>query len=176
MLGWIMRLFRTSPPAFQIVETPEAPRLLIARSCYDGLLASLAPAVRRHHEGVALLLGCGEGAVKVALHCVRPVATTSAGSFEISAAEMARVIALAMRLDLEIVAQVHTHPCQAFHSAGDEEGARIRYDGYLSLVIPNYGGDLPDLAGSALYAYSATFGWEPVPLDAIQIVEPVSLR
>lgn len=172
MARWFEWLVRRKRPAYQIVEEPEAPRLIIARSCYDGLIAALRPATARRHEGVALLLGRGDAAVKIALHTVRPVATTSAGSFQISAVEMARVIAVASRLDLEIVAQVHTHPGEAYHSQGDEEGARIRYDGYISLVIPDYGVRLPRLDQAAVYSFSSVLGWQQMPLDAVQIVEP----
>jgi len=172
MLGWLKRLIAPKRPTYRIVEEPDSPRLVFARSCYDGLLAALAPATARRHEGVALLLGRGDGAAKVALHCVRPVATTSAGSFQISAAEMARVVGVAARLDLEIVGQVHTHPGAAYHSPGDEEGARIRYDGYISLVIPDYGVHLPRLHQAAVYSFSSEGGWQPMPLDAVQIVEP----
>lgn len=38
-----------------------------------------------------------------------------------------------------IVAQVHSHPAEAFHSVADDEWAIIRHEGALSLVVPFFG-------------------------------------
>lgn len=169
-MGWFRRIFGEEKPAFRLVETQASKQLLIAEACYSGLVESLSSSQERRHEGVALLLGKLAGEAVIALACVQPKATTPAGSFDISAAEMARVIALATDLELELVAQVHTHPREAFHSQGDDEGARVRYDGYLSLVIPDYGAGLPRLDGAALYEFSSRDGWIPLSVENISIV------
>jgi proteasome lid subunit RPN8/RPN11 len=172
----LRRLFgrRKQPPRFVVREVESQPRLLIARSCFDGLMSSLAQANAQHHEGVALLLGHSHGGTALAIHSVRPRASTGRGHFQIPAGEMARVIALATDLDLHIVAQVHTHPGEAFHSDGDEEGANIRYEGLFSLVIPEYGRFLPSLQASALYIYRSP-GWDLLETSALTIVDPVTI-
>lgn len=37
-----------------------------------------------------------------------------------------------------IVAQVHSHPEEAFHSSADDDWAVIRHEGALSLVVPYF--------------------------------------
>ena len=39
---------------------------------------------------------------------------------------------------LKIVAQVHSHPGEAFHSEVDDEWAIVRHVGALSLVVPGF--------------------------------------
>lgn len=163
--------FRRKPPAFRIVETPRAPSVLLTRSCFDGLLACLAPANVRGHEGVAFLLGHTDGTRSLGLQAVRPRAVTTPGSFHVPAVEMARVIQAAGRLDLQVIAQVHTHPGDAYHSDGDEDGANIGFDGFVSVVIPDYGGRLPSLEGSAIYHFNRTGGWTLLPMDTLRVVE-----
>jgi hypothetical protein len=165
---WIRR----KPAAFEFIDNADEPRLVLARSCFDGLLEALAPANHRRHEGVALLLGKIHEGIGVAAHAVRPNAVTTGGSFSIPGREMARVVGVCTRLGLDIIGQVHTHPLEAFHSEGDEEGANIRYDGYFSLVIPEYGRFMPSFQGSTLYVFSANQGWRlldspPSVVDAL---------
>jgi proteasome lid subunit RPN8/RPN11 len=83
---------------------------------------------------------------------------------------MARVVALATELDLQVVGQVHTHPHLAGHSDGDEDGANIKFDGFVSIVVPDYGAHLPSLENSAVYSYHQTLGWRKLPLSAIIIL------
>lgn len=170
-MGWLTKLLRPTPPAYRVVEEPPEPKLVIPQGCFSALLECLAPAKARGHEGVAFLLGRTDGATALCVQAVRPKATTSPGSFHVSARDMARVIELAANLDLQVVGQVHTHPRDAFHSDGDEDGANIRFDGFVSLVIPDYGARLPDLIGSAAYVFSAAAGdWKPLPVSSIHIL------
>ena len=60
--------------------------------------------------------------------------------------------------------QVHTHPRLAYHSDGDEEGARIAYTGYVSIVLPDYGRRLPNLDKAAIFMFRAGHGF--IGLDA----------
>jgi proteasome lid subunit RPN8/RPN11 len=169
-MEWFKRLFARPPEQYKILDVSPPPKIILAESCFAGLLQCLVPAKINRHEGVALLLGRTDGITSVCVQAVRPRAKTTRGSFEISAAEMAMVVGHATALDLQIVAQVHTHPEQAFHSDGDEEGANIRFDGFVSIVIPNYGAALPSLSDSAIYIFSRAKGWELLPLSSLRIL------
>jgi proteasome lid subunit RPN8/RPN11 len=105
------------------------------------------------HEGIAYLFGKTNGESTIVVGSIRPNAQTTAGSFNVSALAMARVVRTAADAGLQVVGQIHTHPGQAYHSDGDVEGARIAYDGYVSIVVPNYGRGLPSFAGAAVYFY-----------------------
>jgi proteasome lid subunit RPN8/RPN11 len=170
MFDWLSRLLFGQSP-YRFTEEVEIPSIHFARSAYEGLMQCLAPACEARHEGVALLLGRASGAKVMVMQSVRPRARTSRGSFEIPAREMARVVSLAMDLDLQVVGQVHTHPGEAYHSEGDEEGANIRYDGFVSIVIPDHGTALPGRDGWAVYRFSDARGWLALPDAAVAIIE-----
>lgn len=167
---WLSRLLNRKP-RYRFTEHIDPPAISFARSAYDGLIECLAPSCSARHEGVALLLGRADGAKVSVLQTVRPKAKTGAGHFVIEARAMANVVALAMELDLQIVGQVHTHPYEAFHSAGDEEGANIRYDGFISIVIPDYGDHLPSLSGWAVYRFDESDGWQPQSVEILKVVD-----
>jgi proteasome lid subunit RPN8/RPN11 len=132
--------------------------------------AGLAPETQRGHEGIVYLLGRTDGTVTLAVSVFRPHARTTQGSFDVSAAAMARCVSQASEFELQVVGQIHTHPGQAYHSGGDVEGARIRYAGYVSLVIPNYGRRLPSLAGLAAYIWTADGRWADLAASDIVII------
>jgi hypothetical protein len=144
LLGWRRPTVRRFQPA---------PKLLLTRSCLDAMQAGLAPNMRRNQEGIIYLLGRTDGTVTLAVAVFRPQAHTTPGSFQVAAIALAPCVTVASDLSLQVVGQVHTHPGEAFHSGGDVEGARIRYAGYASVVIPNYGRRLPALSGIAAYLW-----------------------
>jgi proteasome lid subunit RPN8/RPN11 len=87
---------------------------------------------------------------------------------------MARGVRAATNLGLQVVAQVHTHPSIAYHSDGDVEGARIRYPGYGSIVLPDYGRSLPRLDDAAVYFFDMANTWVQLePKEVIVIPERV---
>jgi proteasome lid subunit RPN8/RPN11 len=62
-----------------------------------------------------------------------------------------------------IVAQIHTHPGDAFHSDVDAQWAIVRHVGALSLVLPRFAASVtPDnfLQQVMIYEYSAGGEWE----------------
>ena len=63
-----------------------------------------------------------------------------------------KVVRAAVDRGLQVVGQVHTHPGDAYHSDGDNAGARIAFTGYVSIVLPDYGRDLPALTRAAAYS------------------------
>ncbi|HEX7360659.1 MAG TPA: Mov34/MPN/PAD-1 family protein [Bryobacteraceae bacterium] len=111
----------------------------------------MAPETDLGHEGIAYLLGLTNGSSTVIVGAIRPESHTTTGSFSVSSVAMARVVRAASNVGLQVVGQIHTHPRAAFHSDGDDDGARIAYDGYISIVVPNYGRELPSFRGAAIY-------------------------
>jgi len=148
---------------------PAPPRLLMTTACLYALQRSLEPENRKRHEGVAYLFGLTSDALTLAASAFRPAARTSPGSFEVTAQAMAACVRAAARHRLQVVAQVHTHPRQAFHSEGDVEGARIRYPGYVSIVLPDYGDRLPSLEGAAVFVFTRSSWVELKASDVILV-------
>ena len=155
MRGWLRRFFSPKPAAYRPVTLPQPRRVVMAAVCVDALRASLAPEIARSHEGVVYLIGQTDGFTSLALAVFRPAATTTRGSFHVDTAAMRQVVESANAHGLQVVGQLHTHPGQAFHSDGDVAGALIRFGGFVSIVLPDYGSRLPSLEGAAIYMFSA---------------------
>jgi len=166
-LDWLRRWFRRAPVAR--TDSPH-PKVLITSECVEALIRALRPSFERRHEGVAYLLGRTDGIVTLCITAFVPVARTTSGSFHVDARAMAAWMQTAGMYELQIVAQVHTHPGQAWHTDGDVEGARIRYPGFASIVIPDYGARLPMLDGAAVYLWSVAEGWRTLDLSDLIII------
>ncbi len=52
---------------------------------------------------------------------------------------------------LRLIAQVHSHPGEAYHSSADDRYAIVTADGGVSLVVPNFGRAPADPAAWAVY-------------------------
>lgn len=170
-----MRFIRWLPKALRREEPVlEAPAVIIAEALLVAIAGELHADSRKQHEGIVYLLGRTDGSVTVALAASHPEAITTRGSFEVSAVNMSRVVRAAADACLQVIGQLHTHPGPAFHSEGDVAGARIKYPGYVSIVVPDYGSALPGLEGSACYFYEAGHRFREMATDDVHIV-PVTI-
>jgi Prokaryotic homologs of the JAB domain len=170
MIRYFKQWFGRSATRIRIVQDVLPRQILMTQSCQLGIARCLDQWRVSKHEGICFLLGKTDGETTVCLLAIRPKARTTSGSFNVSALEMAKLVDIATELRLQIVGQVHTHPKKAFHSQGDEDGAHIRFEGFISIVVPNYGAALPEFTGCAVYVSGAEKQWEELPLDAIRIV------
>ncbi len=132
------------------VRSSDTQRLAIARQCTAGIRTSITDPRQQSHEGIVYLLGMSDSSSTIAVSAITPHATTTAGSFDVTVVSMAAIVRRAADLGLAIVGQVHTHPMQAFHSGGDFDGMRIRYPGYVSIVLPKYGREFPKWGGAEI--------------------------
>ena len=158
-----------TPRSSHVVAVP-APKLLIMQSCWEAVRQALDPEICKGHEGIVYLLGRTDGTVTLAVSVFRPRSVTTPGSFHVEPKAMAACVHAAGQFEMQVVAQLHTHPGQAYHSDGDVEGARIRYPGYASIVLPDYGRRLPSLGGAAAYLWGAGRGWLELEQNDIIII------
>lgn len=154
-------------------STPPAPKVILTQGCLHAIKQCLLHEIQREHEGITYLLGRTNGSITLAVTATTPEAHTTYGSFEVSSVAMAQIVRSAAKLNLQVVAQVHTHPGLAFHSQGDEEGARIKYNGYVSIVLPSYGRHLPRLEGAAIYIFQDNQGFIPLQLEEVTIAPEI---
>lgn len=165
--NWLFQLFRgAAPPA----RLPADFGIAISDRCMQEIQACISTDLIRRHEGVCYLLGRADGSTTTICAAIRPEAVTTPGSFHVDSVAMATVVRAAARRHLQVIGQLHTHPGAAYHSEGDERGARIRYKGYISIVLPNYGRHLPDLRGAAVFVYEPGAGFMPVPVQRVRVV------
>ena len=154
MLQWFLGRLRYRP-AYRVVSPPQPRRIVLTAGCHNALQTSLAPEIARRHEGIVYLLGQTDGHTSLAAAVFRPSAITTRGSFHVDKLAMRPLIDAASAAGLKVVGQLHTHPQEAYHSAGDEAGALIRFNGFVSIVLPDYGTRLPSLDGAAVYMFSS---------------------
>ena len=117
--------------------------VVMTAQCRDELTEKLRGSVRRGYEGIVYFVGLTTGSTSLALSAMAPEADATAGSVDVSAVELGKIIRFAALAELQVVGQLHTHPCGAYHSDGDLAGMRIRHPGYFSIVVHNYGAELP---------------------------------
>lgn len=68
--------------------------------------------------------------------------------------------------------QVHTHPCDAFHSPTDDAYPTVQTPGFLSLVIPSFGMGPVSSEDAYLCEITESGGWRAVDIAARIAVTP----
>lgn len=77
----------------------------------------------------------------------------------VEADELARLNMHLYRNSLELVAQVHTHPTEAYHSSTDDDYAIATTIGCFSIVVPNFALVNYALAQCAVYRLDVDGKW-----------------
>ena len=157
----VVRPFRRAPqfvPRLTIVMTTQ---------CRDRIAEQLCWSIQRRHEGIIYFVGLTTGTTTLALSGVHPECASTPGSVDVPAAELRKIIRSAALSGLQVVGQLHTHPRGAHHNAGDLEGMRIRHLGYFSIVVPEYGTQLPS------FQLTHTLMWTSE--DFREVEQPVKL-
>jgi hypothetical protein len=72
--------------------------------------------------------------------------------------------------ELELRAQVHTHPGAAFHSSRDDNMAAIQLAGFCSLVIPGFARGRISLDGAHLVWRDVNGAWQRASTDGIEVI------
>ncbi len=139
--------------------------VVMTSQCQNQLPEYLHGSMQQGHEGIVYFLGLTTGTTSLALSGVLPDMVTTPGSVDVSAANIGKVVRLAAELGLQVVGQLHTHPGPgtAIHSQGDLAGMRIRFPGYFSIVVPEYGAHLPG------FKCSHTLIWTPDGFQEIDL-------
>ena len=92
--------------------------------------------------------------------CVYPTANARHGGVKVPLRKMTEINLELRDRDQLVLAQVHSHPGVARHSPVDEEKAVSFHEGFVSIVVPDFG-ETPvyDLRDCGVYVYTATEGW-----------------
>lgn len=109
-----------------------------------------------NHENVLYLAGVVDQNIRTAVMVIAPQAETGPGFFKTDRKSHQQVLRALSGVDLEIVAQIHSHPGPVVgHSDGDDDLAFIKGEGFWSLVVPNYckNGLLP-IESCGMHCYS----------------------
>lgn len=125
-------------------------------------MAALAAAYRhfremgeRGCEGVALWVGRGDGDHFTITETVIPgqkgIRSDSGLAYVVEQAELHRLNVWLYENQLRLIAQIHSHPTEAYHSSTDDAFPIMTTDGGFSVVVPDFGMGRPDLGSCAVY-------------------------
>jgi proteasome lid subunit RPN8/RPN11 len=109
-------------------------KLSISVALVDNTIDHLREGGRRRCETVVFWLGKGDTVDEV----YRPEQEVSIDYFRLSGESMRSLMTYLRQDRRRILAQVHSHPNEAFHSKADDNWAVIRHEGALSLVLPQF--------------------------------------
>ena len=140
-------------PAYRPINRASACRLVMTEASVSAIRDCLASEIAKGHEGISYLFGLTNGATTIVVGQPVPTRGRRPEVLTLRLSPWRASYGAATDAGLQIIGQIHTHPGKAYHSDGDNAGARIAYDGYVSIVVPEYGRRLPSLGGAAIYFY-----------------------
>ena len=131
----------------------EAPRnYFVNESVLQATHSHLQREGRNFHEGLVYWIGWYSEESCIVTSVLVPRSVSRYGGVTVSTEEMARINNALRQADLLLVAQIHTHPGDHGHSAGDDGNAVSSLPGFLSIVVPNFA-QAEDLVLSESYVH-----------------------
>lgn len=123
----------------------------------------LASMGRKDMEGMALWVGVHSRDIFEVREAVIPeqqgIRSDHGIAVAIAGAELHRLNLWLFRNKFRLIAQVHSHPSDAYHSDTDDQYAVATQVGSLSLVVPDFASNPFDLLACATYRLSASGKW-----------------
>lgn len=145
-------------------------RIRCRRAVVERSIDFLQEAGHRETECVVLWLACRPADDALVVEAYRPEQIAEHDRFIIPRDAM-RALMRHVRDDrLSLLAQVHSHPEEAFHSWVDDREAIVRHNGALSIVAPYFGHDLTAESFSdacAFFTLNSADRWVKLPASEI---------
>jgi hypothetical protein len=118
-------------------------------------------------EGVVLWVGTLDPPTVTS--AIVPEQVTGFDRFHVPLSERQRIARDLAGTGQIVVAQVHSHPHEAFHSNIDDLEAVPRHVGAYSLVVADFGAHPNLLERARLFRRDAAGKWEPAPLSTFDV-------
>jgi len=158
------------------------------RSCAQQAIDWLYKAGLNKVEGVALFAGVRDGDKFIIKRTIIP--EQKAGNIEggliyvVGGEELHRIGLELFDQQLQLFAQIHSHPGAAYHSDTDNAYPIVTIVGGISIVVPNFAKGGVDIAKWAVYRLLPQTGWTAMRTDEKQVFfeiiedlpEPVKVR
>jgi len=139
--------------------------VLLPRSVVAATHARLQSAGRQGLEGMALWAGVQEDRVFDVREVIAPkqqgIRSDHGLAVVVDGQELHRINLHLYRSGLRLLAQIHSHPTEAYHSAMDDEYAIATALGSFSLVVPDFAREPLRLERCAVYRLTARPWWRP---------------
>jgi hypothetical protein len=136
---------------------PQVRQIRVERSIVGDMLDAMRVCGSQGCELLVLWLGeidvdLGEATVlKAFIPEQKPIKSEDGVGYFISGETLFLINRALSETGLRLIAQVHSHPREAFHSEADDRYAIVTANGGFSLVVPNFGHVAPDPASWAVY-------------------------
>lgn len=138
--------------------------VLLPRSVAAATHAHLQAAGRRGLEGMALWAGVQEDRTFGVREVIAPrqqgIRSDHGLAVVVDGQELHRINLHLYRSGLRLLAQIHSHPTEAYHSAMDDECAIATTLGSFSLVVPDFAREPLRLERCAMYRLTARPWWK----------------
>ncbi|MBP2252571.1 proteasome lid subunit RPN8/RPN11 [Halarchaeum solikamskense] len=122
----------------------------------------------RDHECYVFWAGAIAGDEAYVSTCVYPRVESRHGGVKVPLEKMTEINQELRARDQILLAQVHSHPGRARHSPVDEEKAVSFHEGFVSIVIPDFGATpVYDLRDCGVYTYTRDSGWQLLDDDGV---------
>jgi hypothetical protein len=149
------------------IVTVEVPRSLL-----DDTYAFMREAGRGGRESIVLWAGqFVEAPLFQVTTILRPAQTTYRGDHGLLAAvsgeELFRINRTLSDGGLRLLAQLHSHPTDAYHSDTDDRYAIVTARGSFSIVVPDFAAGTPAIESCAVFRLAEPGLWREVPSSAI---------
>lgn len=131
---------------------------------------------RQGYEGFALWAGTLQGSTFQVTHTLIPaqkgIRSNSGVCVVIGPDELHRINVWLYENARMLIAQIHSHPTEAYHSETDDDYPIATTVGGLSLVVPDFARRTFSIGTTALYRLSATARWDPLTVEeAAQLIQ-----
>lgn len=137
--------------------------IMVPRSVIDDGQEFLRAAGSTGREGMVLWVGKKEGVTFHVTDLVIPqqrgIRTSDGVCVIVEGTELARLNMALYKNQLQLIAQVHSHPSEAYHSNMDDEYAVATKEGCLSLVVPDFAKRPFSFSETAIYRLNSAGQW-----------------
>jgi hypothetical protein len=155
----------------------EITRVLVPKSCADEAHAHLQLVGRSHFEGFALWAGVRSGSDFHVRKTLVPRQAAHASDLSVCVSvdgdELHRMNVWLYQHGFVLVAQLHSHPQEAYHSETDNEYPIVATIGAFSLVLPDFAKHPFSLETTAVYRLME-HGWKE--LSAVQVMDTIVIQ
>ncbi len=130
---------RFGSPTWPRGQLTGSPRLLITPACLASTTAWLRESSEGRRESTVLWAGRPNGSTLVVVsHLIEPGYVADALRMNVPTVHRARVVQRLREEDLAVVADLHTHPFEAFLSPVDRAHPYSARIGHIAIVLPRY--------------------------------------
>lgn len=125
-------------------------------------------------EGMALFAGKQNGNTFQVFETIIPKQNSyrleSGLMYAVEADELHRINVWLFKNGFSIIAQIHSHPNEAYHSETDNQFPIVATIGGISIVVPRFASDPMDIYNWAVYRLSSQNTWKKQSINDIETI------